>query len=179
MKIIKLLLKGLGLIVLIAVSAFSFFVYQVSQDRLSESIPEIDTQREARLLTAFFGRDSDLPLSALILYRKALNKDGMPLVFSQEVDPSTLEVTDFEVTTRWYNIDAPSAVTFTEQIEAGGMVLGASLVTYALEPDETGTRAAITVAVVSFVGPEMMEEFKAGWAGGLTKLNALAAKEAA
>lgn len=100
MKIIKLLLKGLGLLVLIAVSAFSFFVYRVSQDRLSESIPEIDTQREARLLTAFFGRDSDLPLSALILYRKALNKDGMPLVFSQEVDPSTLEVNDFEVTTQ-------------------------------------------------------------------------------
>ncbi|MEL6958911.1 MAG: SRPBCC domain-containing protein [Pseudomonadota bacterium] len=89
------------------------------------------------------------------------------------------EAPEFEVATRWYNIDAPSTVTFTEQIEAGGMVLGTSLVTYMLEPEGTGTQAGITVAVVSFVGPEMIAEFRAGWDGGIAKLDALAAKEAA
>lgn len=86
---------------------------------------------------------------------------------------------DFEVTTRWYNIDTPNAVTFTETIEAGGMTLGASLVTYLLTPSETGCQANITVAVSSFVGPEMIGEFKAGWDGGIAKLDALAAKHAA
>jgi len=84
---------------------------------------------------------------------------------------------DFEVTTRWYNIDTPTTVTFTEQIEAGGMTLGAALVTYTLSDTATGCDAGITVAVVSFVGPEMIAEFKAGWDGGLSKLGALAAKD--
>lgn len=85
---------------------------------------------------------------------------------------------EFEVATRWYNIDAPASVTFTEQIMAGGMTLGASLVTYTLTETTTGCDAAITVAVVSFVGPDMIAEFRAGWEGGLTKLDALAAKDA-
>ncbi len=85
---------------------------------------------------------------------------------------------EFEVTTRWYNIDAPATVTYTEQIEAGGMTLGMGLVTYTLADTDTGCDAAITVAVVSFVGPEMIAEFRAGWDGGLAKLDTLAAKEA-
>ena len=82
---------------------------------------------------------------------------------------------EFEVATRYYNIDAPNTVTFTEQIEAGGMALGAALVTYELTSSTTGCDAAITVAVVSFVGHEMIAEFKAGWLGGLAKLDKLAA----
>lgn len=85
---------------------------------------------------------------------------------------------DFEVTTRWYNIDAPHTVTYTETIQAGGMTLGAALVTYTLTPEGQGCHATITVAAASFVGPEMIGEFKAGWEGGLSKLEALAAKDA-
>ncbi|SLN51611.1 SRPBCC domain-containing protein [Pseudooctadecabacter jejudonensis] len=88
------------------------------------------------------------------------------------------EAPEFEVMTRWYNIDAPHTVTYTETIHAGGMALGAGLVTYVLTPAGTGTDATITVAVVSFVGPEMIDEFRAGWTGGLAKLDALAAKQA-
>jgi len=82
---------------------------------------------------------------------------------------------EFEVETRWYNIDAPHAATYTEVIEAGGMRLGASLVTYTLTQTPTGCAARITVAVVSFVGPDMIAEFRAGWEGGLAKLCTLAA----
>ena len=84
----------------------------------------------------------------------------------------------FEVTTRWYNIDPPTTVTYTEQIEAEGMTVGMGLVTYTLTDTDAGCDAGITVAVVSFVGPEMIGEFRAGWEGGLAKLDALAAKEA-
>ena len=68
--------------------------------KLSDSIPEIDALREAKTLTAFFGLDNALPLQGILLYRKAFGKDGMPVVFSQEVDPSTLDNTDFEVITK-------------------------------------------------------------------------------
>ncbi|MDA9207619.1 SRPBCC domain-containing protein [Octadecabacter sp.] len=83
---------------------------------------------------------------------------------------------EFEVETRWYNLDTPQAATFTEVIEAGGMRLGASLVTYALSETATGSNLSVTVAVTSFVGPEMIAEFKGGWTGAIEKLVALSAK---
>lgn len=67
---------------------------------MSKSIPEIDKTREARVISAFFGIDNSLPLRAIFLYPKAPGKDGMPVVFSQEVDPSTLDNLDFEVLTK-------------------------------------------------------------------------------
>ena len=56
--------------------------------------------RTAELLSAFFGLDNALPqLLNLFLYRGAGGKDGMPVVFSHELDPSTLQAGDFKVTT--------------------------------------------------------------------------------
>ena len=55
---------------------------------------------------------------------------------------------EFEATTRWYNL-AP--------------------------PTDAGCHLAITVAASSFVRPEMMEKFKAGWQGGFDNLVKLAA----
>ncbi|MEO1516912.1 MAG: hypothetical protein AAFV95_17955 [Bacteroidota bacterium] len=71
-----------------------------TQVRLSDSVPEIDRTREAKILTAFFGLDNGLTQQARLLYRNAAGQDGMPLVFSHELDPSTLEGADFEVTTK-------------------------------------------------------------------------------
>jgi uncharacterized protein YndB with AHSA1/START domain len=81
---------------------------------------------------------------------------------------------EFEVETRWFHFDAPGHAVFTEQIEAGGMALGASLVTFRIEADGSGSKVAVTVAVSSFVGPEMIAEFQAGWDGGMANLEALA-----
>jgi hypothetical protein len=50
-------------------------------------------------------------------------------------------------------------------------------VTYALSPATKGCDLVITVAVASFVGPEMMDEFKAGWTGGMAKLDRIVAQE--
>ena len=83
---------------------------------------------------------------------------------------------EFEVETRWYNLAAPQTATCTEVIEAGGMRLGASLVTYALSEASTGADLSVTVAVTSFVGPEMIEEFRGGWTGAIEKLEGLASK---
>ena len=99
MKKRNLLLVLIGLVILvIAVFVYNNFIFNRSV-KLSDSIPEVDSSREARVLTAFFGLD-DMPLQVLPLYRNGIGKNGMPLVFSQEVDPSTLNNTDFQVTTK-------------------------------------------------------------------------------
>lgn len=94
----RILFIVLTSILILILSAFVYTSY-FRRVKLSESIPEIDKLRKAKVLTAFFGLDA-MPLPALFLYPKALGKNGMPLVFSQEVDPSTLNNTDFEVITK-------------------------------------------------------------------------------
>lgn len=72
----------------------------VRRIKLSDSVPEIDRTRDAKIVSAFFGLDNALPLQSLLLYYKAYGKDGMPVVFSQEIDPSSLDNSDFEVVTK-------------------------------------------------------------------------------
>ena len=95
----KLSIIVVSIIILMAAAfIYNFFFYNRSV-KLSDTIPEIDKTREARVLTAFFGLDHELPMVSIGLYRNAPGKSGMPIVFSQEVHPSTLDPTDFEVTT--------------------------------------------------------------------------------
>ena len=93
----KVLLTILAVLILLVVSIWVYGSY-VRRIKLSETVPEIDKTREAKVLTAFFGLE-DMPIQGLPLYWKVLGKNGMPLVFSQEIDPETLDNTDFEVTT--------------------------------------------------------------------------------
>ncbi len=99
MKILKRILIVVLTSIIILVSTVLFYSSYVRRIKLSDVIPEIDTAREAKVLTAFFGLDA-MPSQALMLYLKAKGKNGMPLVFSQEIDPSTLDNTDFEVITK-------------------------------------------------------------------------------
>ncbi len=56
--------------------------------------------RAAGLISAFFGLDDALPnLFSLVACRGADGMDGMPVIFSHEVDLATLEPGDFRVTT--------------------------------------------------------------------------------
>lgn len=66
----------------------------------SKTVPEVDKTRELKILTAFFGLDNGLTRRANIIYSKAYGKDGMPLVFSHELDPKSIQGADFEVTTK-------------------------------------------------------------------------------
>ena len=58
------------------------------------------------------------------------------------------------------------------------MRLGVSLVSYRISPDGPGSKVFVNVAVVSFVGAEMIEEFRAGWTGGIENLDRLVAAKA-
>jgi hypothetical protein len=56
--------------------------------------------REAGLVSAFFGLDDGLPhMFGLVACRGAGGMDGMPVIFSHEVDIRTLEPGDFAITT--------------------------------------------------------------------------------
>jgi hypothetical protein len=94
--------------------------------RLSDSVPDIEKTREAKILTAFFGLDNGLPQRARALYKNAPGKDGMPLVFSLEVDPFTLDATDFEVTTKngtAFEVEAVTLLPAEEEFELRTVLL--------------------------------------------------------
>ena len=90
---------------------------QVPDYILSDRIPPVDKTREAKMLTAFFGLDNALtPLSRLI-WRKAPGKDGMPLVFSHEIDPTTLDVSDFQIKTQKGDVLGVDFVSYKPAVE--------------------------------------------------------------
>jgi len=88
--------------------------------KLSDSVPAIDTTREAKILTAFFGLDNGLTQQARALYKNAPGKDGMPVVFSLEVNPATLDASDFQITTKngsKFNVEAVTLLPAEEEFE--------------------------------------------------------------
>lgn len=93
---------------------------------LSDSIPEINKTREPRILTAFFGLDNGLNQRSRLIYKNAPGQDGMPIVFSHEIDPSTLEGADFAVTTKNGNVhivEAASLLPANEEFELRTVLL--------------------------------------------------------
>lgn len=110
-RLSRVILAVGSIIIFIIIIVVIFIRLQAPEIRLSKSIPDIDKTREAHLLTAFFGLDNALPWDAIGLSWRAPCKDGMPLVFSQEVDPKTLDPSDFEITTEKGNKHIPNGVT--------------------------------------------------------------------
>ena len=55
--------------------------------------------RRAELLSAFYGLDSTLPRALnVFIHKETGGKDGMPVIFSHELDPATMQAGDFKVT---------------------------------------------------------------------------------
>ena len=123
---------------------------------LSASVPEIDKAREAKILTAFFGLDNGLTFRARAIYRKAQGKDGMPLVFSHELDPKTLEGADFAVTTKngtVHIVEAASFLPANEEFELRTVLL---IGEYGNYPDNP----AVSVEVVGDLMARTGQNFK-------------------
>jgi hypothetical protein len=92
----------------------------------SDKIPEVNKTRELRILTAFFGLDNGLTNQTRVIYRKAPGKDGMPLVFSHELDNRTIDGSDFEVRTEKGNViqvEAASLLPANEEFELRTVLL--------------------------------------------------------
>jgi len=77
------------------------------------------SDHEARLVSAFFGLDNDLPFGANRLCFGASGKDGMPVVFSHTLDPDTLQAEDFEVVTQSGDVRTPECVTLRPAQDPG------------------------------------------------------------
>ncbi|MEM9723723.1 MAG: hypothetical protein AAGA10_30975 [Bacteroidota bacterium] len=86
--------------------------------QLSNSVPDVDKSREVTILTVFFGLDNALNRLSRFLYKNAPGQDGMPVVFSHELDPSTLDASDFEVTTQNGEVFQIEAITLMPAEEA-------------------------------------------------------------
>ncbi|MDX2163434.1 MAG: hypothetical protein SF162_19105 [bacterium] len=71
------------------------------------------------LLSAFFGLDDALPRTAAGLCRRAPGRDGMPVIFSHEIDPDTLQPEDFLVVTETGAASTPLCATLSPAIDAG------------------------------------------------------------
>ncbi len=112
---------------------------------LSDVIPEVEKNREATILTAFYGLDNALPPRSIALHRKAPGNDGMPIVFSKEIDPSTLDASDFEITASDGTIFGVEAVTLRPAQEAFELRTVLLIGDYGNHPENP----PVTVSIVS------------------------------
>lgn len=105
-------------ILLFCLTILSFSCTQQPNYTLSDKIPPINQQREAKVLTAFFGLDNALPIGAIGLSWNAPGKDGMPVVFSHELNPTTLDASDFKIKTAKGKLLEVDVVTLRPAVEA-------------------------------------------------------------
>ena len=91
---------------------------QLPNHILSKENPEINKTRKAKLISAFFGLDNAMPQKSMGIWSKAPGKDGMPLVFSHEIDPTTLNPDAFLITTQRGDKLNVAFATFKPAIEA-------------------------------------------------------------
>jgi hypothetical protein len=75
--------------------------------------------QEIRLLSAFFGLDNALPLNAAGVCRQAPRRDGMPVIFSEVIDPTTLQAADFAVSTESGVVSTPLCATLSPAVDEG------------------------------------------------------------
>ena len=105
------------------------------QESLSESSLTAAPQQEARLLSAFFGLDDDLPFAANMLCFGASGEDGMPVVFSQTLDVDTLQPEDFEVTSKSGEVHTPKCATLRPAQDEGELRTVLLIGEFGDEPD--------------------------------------------
>jgi len=120
--------------------------------QLSDTVPDIDKTREAKILTVFFGLDNALPLRTRALYIKAPGKDGMPIIFSLEVDPATLDAADFAVATENGTVFNVEAVTLLPAEEAFELRTALLIGDYGDYPDNPPTSVEIVGDLMSRTG---------------------------
>lgn len=82
-------------------------------------LPRESGQRYADLLSTFFGLDNALPFLANQICFGASQDDGMPVIFSTEIDHRTLQAGDFRVTTASGALGAVRCVTLLPATDAG------------------------------------------------------------
>lgn len=83
------------------------------------ALPRTAEGQSAELLSAFFGLDNALPILARLICRGAPGKDGMPVIFSTEIDHATMQAGDFLVRTASGATGQMHCVTLLPATDAG------------------------------------------------------------
>jgi hypothetical protein len=87
---------------------------------LSATVLQAQTATPLTLLSAYFGLDNGLPTQASFgLCRGAGGQDGMPVIFSQVINPDTLQAEDFAVTTASGVVNTPICAILDPAIDPG------------------------------------------------------------
>jgi len=103
----------------IAPPAHAFMSIEQRDTTADSSIPREINGQSAEILSAFFGLDDSLPSRAGNLCPDAAGKDGMPVVFSAEIDLNTMHTGDFQVTTASDKIGSLTCVTLWPAVDDG------------------------------------------------------------
>ena len=94
--------------------------YQFMSIDQTDTTIELPIPQESNgLLSAFFGLDNELPRRALNFVPGADGMDGMPVIFSREVDLESMQAGDFRVTTQSGDIGYIHGVTLAPAIDEG------------------------------------------------------------
>ena len=150
-------------LILVIIGFFSgcaFMENRQREVRLSNSIPEIENSREVKVLTVFFGLDNALPRQARIFYKDAVGMDGMPIVFSHELDPNTLDASDFEVNTKngqIFPVEAVSLLPAEEEFELRTVLL---IGEYGNHPDNPPTQLTVVDDLMTRTGVNYKGQIK-------------------
>jgi hypothetical protein len=93
---------------------------EVRSREASDTTPDLGLPREGtHLVSAFFGLDSSLPMTAHRICLGTAGLDGMPVIFSAEIDHETVQAGDFRVTTDSGVIGKVECVSFLPATDAG------------------------------------------------------------
>lgn len=109
-------------------------------------------RREGSLLSAFFGLDNGLLPIANRICRGAAGQDGMPVIFSSEVDPKTLQASDFAVTSRSGKTGTVHCVSFLPATDAGELRTALLVGEFGNAKDDPPVRVAIKDQILSLDG---------------------------
>ena len=85
----------------------------------ASTLPRVNDGESAELLSAFFGLDNGFPRWANLVCDGAAGGDGMPVIFSHELDFETLQPGDFRVTTASGEIGEMYCVTLAPAMDPG------------------------------------------------------------
>ncbi len=111
------------------------------------NLPRESGGQSAELLSAFFGLDNALPRTARLICRGAPGKDGMPVIFSTEIDHTTLQAGDFRVTTASGATGKMHCVTLLPATDAGEL----RTVLLVGEFGDAGTDPPVSVEIVGHI----------------------------
>jgi hypothetical protein len=113
------------------------YAYQFTSTEQTDLDTDLAVPLESNgLLVAFFGLDSALPRRSNNFVPNSAGMDGMPVIFSKEIDLTTMQAGDFRVTTQSNTTGFVHGVTLAPAIDEGELRTVLLVGDYGDDPDD-------------------------------------------